>query len=122
MKGEVLNTRHIRAVFDYLEAEAATCARAPGSADVHRDFVNELKDFMQTYQTYLPVVAVPSAMPEERKRSMKEGFTRDWQAHQAAIETLRPLIDLLLAAAEGKPQEEQSRLLRAAFPHGTEGM
>jgi hypothetical protein len=119
MSRETLNVQHIRDFLDYIEAEAMTGVHEQThQGEPHRDFVNALKVFMGKYEVYIPVVVAPPTLSPTRVRKMQEGYLRDWRAHQQAMQTLRPLFDLVLAIAEKQPQEERSRLYRAAFPHG----
>jgi len=121
MNPETLNVQHIRDFLDYIEAEAMTGVHEQThKGEPHRDFVNALKVFMGKYGVYIPVVVVPKSTSPTRLRAMQEGYLRDWRNHQQAIQTLRPLFELVLAVAEKQSQEDQSRLHRAAFPHGTD--
>jgi hypothetical protein len=120
MSHESLNVQHIRDFLDYIEAEAMTSVHEQAhSGELHRDFVNALKVFIGKYHVSLPVIVAPSGISPSQISKMREGYLRDWRTHRAALQTLRPLFDLMLAVAEQQPSEEQSTLCRAAFPHGT---
>lgn len=117
MSHETLNVQQIRDFLDYIEAEATACVHEQRSEhEPHPDFVNALKEFMSKYGISLPVVTVPPDISPTGTRKIREGFLRDWRQHQHAMQSLRPLFDLLLAVAKGRPPEEQSRLHSEAFP------
>ncbi len=123
MGHQALNTQQIRDLLEYVEAEAmAGVYETRRAGDTHPEVVAGLKDFISEYGVMIPVIAARHPLSPDKEATVRGAFLRDWQSHQRAMQTLRPLLDLILAVAEAKPEEELSRLHSAAFPEATRAM